>query len=680
MTQHPILENLNPPQHEAVSHTEGPLMVLAGAGSGKTRVLTRRLAWIIHSLRVAPEEILAVTFTNKAAREMRERVQEMLGLEGASASHRFWIGTFHGMSARILRQFGDRLGYGRDFTILDTSDQERMFKRICDEKSFQDKYWTPKRLTHSIGRWKDDGIRPDDLTEEQIYKEWERNAISDIYNSYQLALRQANAMDFGDLLLNCLILWQQEPEIMAHFQNRFRYVLVDEYQDTNAIQYRWIQALAASHRNLCVVGDDDQSIYSWRGARVENILGFKDDFPDTKVIRLEQNYRSTSNILKAASGLIRHNSGRMEKTLWTEAADGDMVNLYTAEDAEDEARFIASEIDSLCPTGDYGSAAILVRTARQTRSLEEGLMRKAIPYQVVGGLRFLDRAEVRDALAYLRIVASDRDDVAFERIINTPKRGLGDTAIKNIRQMAAQEQVSLFEAARLAADNNVMRSGAARKGLRSLIELVDAAREMLAEKDPHKVLNYLIDKSGYKEYLHGLDNGDDKLENLDELHSALGRTESLTLFLEETALATDLQNEETDKSRVVISTLHAAKGLEFPWVFLTGMEEELMPHKLAITEGEAGLEEERRLAYVGITRAKQRLYITIARRRWFFNKPAYPIPSRFLKELPGEVIEDRGFKLRARRGASGSLAGMPGGGPSAAAARRGGKSPRFPCR
>ncbi|MEG3637951.1 ATP-dependent helicase [Magnetococcus sp. PR-3] len=670
---HPILQNLNQPQLEAVTTTEGPLMVLAGAGSGKTRVLTRRLAWIIQNERISPEEVLAVTFTNKASKEMRERVQELLQSDAPGQAHRFWIGTFHGMSARMLRQFADRLGFGRDFTILDSSDQERMFKRLCEELSFSDKYWTPKRLTHTIGRWKDDGIRPQDLTDREIRKDWERDRIRQMYERYQQALQQNNAMDFGDLLVHCLNLWDQEPEVLTHFQNRFRYILVDEYQDTNHIQYRWIKALAGERHNLCVVGDDDQSIYSWRGARIENILKFEEDFPKTKTIRLEQNYRSTGNILKAAGGLINHNQGRMEKSLWTEDAQGDTIHFLRAESGEDEARFIASEIQTLCPTGAYQNAAILVRTSRQTRSLEEGLMRSGIPYQVVGGLRFLDRAEVRDALAYLRVVASNRDDIAFERVVNVPKRGIGPGALQSLREIAAQEQCSLLDAARFAVDTKAIR-GTAIKGLSAFIKVIDDGRNLIHEEvTPAEMLNKLLAFSGYREHVRDMENGSDRIDNLDELRNALSRTESLQMFLEETALATDIQDSGPVSDRVVISTLHAAKGLEFPWVFLVGMEEDVMPHKLAMTEQpEIGLEEERRLAYVGITRAKKRLYITMARKRWMYNKPVFPIPSRFLQELPQDILEDRGFAVKTRRGATGSLAGLPGGIPK--------KRPKFPMR
>lgn len=411
-----------------------------------------------------------------------------------------------------------------------------------------------------------------------------------------------------------------------------------------------------------MVGDDDQSIYSWRGARIENILKFEEDFPQTKIIRLEQNYRSSGNILKAASGLINHNKGRMEKQLWTEDAQGDAIHFYQAENDEDEARFVASEILTLCPAGDYQQAAILVRTARQTRSLEEGLMRAGIPYQVVGGLRFLDRAEVRDALAYLRVVASNRDDVAFERVINLPKRGIGPGALQSLREIASQERCSLLHAARFAVESNTMK-GAAAKGLAAFIQLIEHARSMLADDiTPAEMLTKLLALSGYRDYVRDLEKGNDRIDNLDELRNALARTESLQLFLEEVALATDLQDGGPVANRVVISTLHAAKGLEFPWVFLVGVEEDVMPHKLALTEQpEIGLEEERRLAYVGMTRAKQRLYLTMARRRWLFNKPVMPIKSRFLKELPQEILEDRGFRVSSRRGATGSLAGLPGG-------------------
>ncbi|OSM02292.1 putative ATP-dependent DNA helicase Rep [Magnetofaba australis IT-1] len=654
------------------------MMVLAGAGSGKTRVLTRRLAYLILSGAASPETILAVTFTNKAAREMRERVLELLGLDAPSGvAHRFWIGTFHGMGARMLRQQGKYLGYDPDFTILDTADQERLAKRICDESSFDHKYWTPKRLINHISRWKDDGITPDrldEVNEREFLNPGDKTRVHSFYQSYQESLMRANAMDFGDLLLNCLELWRRHPDLLAHWQHRFGHLLVDEYQDTNAVQYRWAAQLADLHKNLCVVGDDDQSIYSWRGARLDNILHFKDDFPDVTVIRLEQNYRSTGNILRAASELIKHNQGRMEKSLWTEDDDGRKIDLFTAESSEDEARFVASEIGALCPLGDFSRAAVLVRASRQTRAIEEGLMRQGIPYQVVGGLRFMDRAEIRDALAYLRLVHSARDDVAFERVVNVPKRGVGQVAMAKIRAVAMQESVPLLEATRrLVAAGGI--SGKAKTALKDFVMLIDEARQICQLESPAMALAHLLDRSGYVASLDGHEKRDEKMDNLAELRGVLVRSESLTMFLEETALVTDMhESGEPSPNRVVISTLHAAKGLEFPYVFLVGMEEETLPHSLAVNEGAEGLEEERRLAYVGITRARERLYLTHARKRWMYSEPTFPMPSRFLRELPAEVLEDRGPKFSVKFGASGSI-GLPSGGSRPFGG--GGGSPRF---
>ncbi|MGN7612512.1 ATP-dependent helicase [Magnetococcales bacterium HHB-1] len=647
-----LLDGLNDKQREAVTTLDGPVMVLAGAGSGKTRVLTRRLAYLIFS-GVYPDAILSVTFTNKAAREMRERAVELLSMCEVPPVRHLWIGTFHGIGARLLREYGHKLGYDQNFIILDSGDQERLLKRLCEELSFKSDYWTPKRLTYSIGGWKDDGLGPDHLTLEHVRYKRDLERVRDMYRRYQDELLKANCMDFGDLLLNSLKIWYAHPEILAQLQQRFPYIMVDEYQDTNAVQYDWIRALSGDNGHLCVVGDDDQSIYSWRGARIENILRFEDDFPQVRVIRLEQNYRSTGNILQAAGGMIENNSGRMEKTLWTQDDDGEPVDLYIAENGEDEARYVADRIAVWCDDDNYDRFAVLVRASRQTRTFEEAFSIAGIPYHLVGGLRFMDRAEVRDAVAYLRLALSDRDDMAFERIYNVPRRGLGASAIQVIREIAAGTGESLLTASRQAAEGTHLRA-AARKKMVEFIQLIDSARA-LSEKEPHapdKVLNYLIEHSGYLDYLDKEEKSADKKENLNELATMMSRYGDLQVFLEEAALESDFGKSDKDNLQkgVTVSTLHAAKGLEFDTVFLVGLEEDLLPHKLALDEGREGLEEERRLAYVGITRARRKLSLSLARKRWVFRELRRSIPSRFLKEIPQELLRSQRSALKVRRG------------------------------
>ena len=628
-------------------------MVLAGAGSGKTRVLTRRLAHLIAADSLHPGEILAVTFTNKAAREMRERVVDILALDPITARS-LWIGTFHGMGAKILRIHAEKLGFTSNFIILDSSEQERMVKKLLKELHFQHVYWTPKRLANSFSRWKDDGLGPADLGVDHIRFPGDREKVRAVFQHYQDELRRTNSMDFGDLLVNCLSLWDKHPEVLDSFRNRFIHVLVDEYQDTNHVQYEWMKRIASGHGNLCVVGDDDQSIYSWRGARLDNILRFEEDFSNTKVVRLEQNYRSTGNILKAAAQLINNNSGRMDKTLWTEGESGAQLVRYTAEDGTDEARFVAQEIFRQCGDGRFGRAAILVRASHQTRAMEEALNREMIPYRVVGGLRFMDRAEIKDAVAYLRLAYSDRDDLAFERIINTPKRKIGPSAVGAIQEAAHVSNGSLLDGCRRVVGEQRL-GPALRKQLIAFIELIDEANRRLAN-DEHSetVLDLLLEQSGYMQSLDNSEREEDKRENLKELRRYLVQNDNLAEFLERAVLDSDPNdangNIETDK--VIISTLHSAKGLEFPIVFLVGLEENLLPHKLAVDEGDAGLEEERRLLYVGITRAREKLYISHARRRLMYNRYEPAMPSRFLKELPIETIETRGLRVAARPGAS----------------------------
>ncbi|MBF0308286.1 MAG: UvrD-helicase domain-containing protein [Magnetococcales bacterium] len=634
-----LLDSLNPAQKEAVGAGKGPLMVLAGAGSGKTRVLTHRLAYLLVSGMARPDQILAVTFTNKAAREMRERVERTLPEINL---HAMWIGTFHGMGARMLRQHSHLLGYQAPFSILDTSDQERLLKRIMEEAGFSHVYWTPGKLAAGLSRWKDDAITPDQLHADMFRTSREFAGIVDLFQRYQKELLRLNAMDFSDLLLNCLLLWQQQPEILQRFQEAFHFVLVDEYQDTNAVQYRWLRALAAKHGNLCVVGDDDQVIYSWRGARIDNMLNFQEDFPQARVVRLEQNYRSTSRILKVAGQLITHNSGRMGKTLWTEGQEGAKITLYAAEDSNGEARYIAREIgQAMRKEGrSHRDFAILVRTSRQTRALEEAFNKEMVPYQIVGGMRFMDRAEIRDAVAYLRLLVTSRDDLAFERIVNVPRRGVGNVALLKLREWANEHQCSLLEAA-ATPDCLAAIKGPARKGLEELVAVLENGRAALdSQMPPNQVLDMVLMQSGYLKYLEGEEKKQERFENLNELANELARRENIVEFLEEAALVADMhQDDRSGIDRVVISTLHAAKGLEFPVVFLAGLEEGLLPHQRSIDEG--NLEEERRLAYVGMTRARERLVLTHARWRQLGTGSMPTNPSRFLREIPREEIADQ---------------------------------------
>ncbi|MBF0098219.1 MAG: UvrD-helicase domain-containing protein [Magnetococcales bacterium] len=645
-----LLQDLNEPQSQAVQTQQGAVMVLAGAGSGKTRVLTRRLAYLLYKGQVAPERVLAVTFTNKAAREMRDRVVELLQWDGL-AVQRMWIGTFHGMGARMLRQNAEALHFQPDFLILDSDEQIQVIKKLLILQHFEDLYWTPKRLANLFSRWKDDGLTPEQIGSEQVKKEVERARLVALFVAYQDELRRLNAMDFGDLLANCLKLWQKAPEVLHSYQRRFEYILVDEYQDTNTIQYTWIKQLAAQHGNICVVGDDDQSIYSWRGARLDNILRFKEDFPNVQLVRLEQNYRSTGNILRAASHLIDHNRERMGKTLWTAGVEGDRLHYYQAEDGEDEARFVAAETARLCSDGHFNRVAVLVRTSHQTRLLEEAMNRQMVAYRIVGGLRFMDRAEVRDAVAYLRLIYLSRDDLAFERVVNVPSRKLGAVALRTIQEQAQLAALPLLEGARQVVEKKLL-APVARKSLAEFLAVIDAGRTLAEQLSADQVLQQVLEESGYLHSLQADDREGDRRDNLQELQSLLAQTGDLTQFLEQSALDSDpprAHAEEETQQRVIISTLHAAKGLEFPVVFLVGLEEGLLPHKFALEEG--GVEEERRLLYVGMTRAREQLYLCHARRRMWMNRGEPSMPSRFLKEVPPEVLEKKGGqRLQVRRG------------------------------
>ena len=634
----PYLQGLNPPQREAVLTTEGPVLVLAGAGTGKTAALTARLAHLIASRRAWPSQILAVTFTNKAAREMRERVGALSGgaLEGMP-----WLGTFHSVAARMLRSHAELVGLHSNFAILDTDDQLRVLKQLIQASGLDEKRWPPRQLAGLIDRWKNRGWTPAqvDAGESEAFA---AGRGAELYVQYQERLKTLNACDFGDLLLHMLVIFRTHPDILESYRERFRYLLVDEYQDTNQGQYEWLRLLAEPRRNLCVVGDDDQSIYSWRGAEVANILRFEKDFPGAKLIRLEQNYRSTSHILAAADGLIAHNAGRLGKTLWTDAGDGEKVRVIGIWDGPEEARRVGEEIEALRRKGhSIDQAAILVRAQFQTREFEERFIAIGLPYQIIGGFRFYERAEIRDAIAYLRLIRSPADDLAFERIVNTPKRGLGDKAVATIHQRGRHAQEPLLIAAAHLLDSDEL-TPQARRSLGNFVSDLGRWRQM-ADTLPHpEVARIVLEESGYTAMLQADRSAEaaGRLENLAELTRAMEEYESLGAFLEHVSLVMD-NDEARQGEKVTIMTIHAAKGLEFDTLFLPGWEEGVFPSQRSLDEGGlASLEEERRLAYVAITRARRRCTILHAANRRIYGQWTSSIPSRFLAELPKAHIDE----------------------------------------
>jgi DNA helicase-2/ATP-dependent DNA helicase PcrA len=655
----PYLDVLNPEQRTAAEALDGPVLVLAGAGTGKTRVLVTRLAHILATRRAWPSQILAVTFTNKAAREMLERVT---GIIGESADG-LWLGTFHSICARILRRHAELVGLKPSFTILDTDDQIRLLKQILEADNIDDKKWPPRALLTVIQRWKDRGLTPERVTAAEA-GEFAGGRAVELYKAYQARLRTLNACDFGDLLLHCLTLFGQHADVLADYQARFKYMLVDEYQDTNVAQYLWLRLLAQGHGenggNICCVGDDDQSIYGWRGAEVGNILRFEKDFPGARIIRLERNYRSTPEILAAASGLIAHNAGRLGKTLWTEGDSGEKLRVTGVWDGEAEARAVADEIESLQRNGTaLDQVAVLVRAGSQTREFEERFMSQAIPYRVIGGPRFYERAEIRDVIAYLRIIAQPDDDLAFERIVNVPRRGLGGATLQALHAAAREKRTSLTAAAGDMISSGALRP-AARSSLAALLESFSRWRAMVEEKTLPELAAVVIDESGYAEMWQNDKSPEapGRLDNLKELVAALEDFDGLGAFLEHVSLVMD-QEAQAGGEMVSVMTLHAAKGLEFDAVFLPGWEEGLFPHQRALDEnGAAGLEEERRLAYVGLTRAKTRAYVSFAANRRLYNQWMTAIPSRFIDELPEgqvEVTAAQGLYGSARPGGAGSF-------------------------
>ena len=630
------LDGLNPPQKQAVLTTEGPVLMLAGAGTGKTAALTARLAYLIRTRRAWPSEILCVTFTNKAAREMRNRVGQLIGdaVEGMP-----WLGTFHSICARMLRRHAELVGLKSNYTIIDTDDQLRVLKQLISEADLDEKRWPARQLAGLIDRWKNRGLNPDDLdaAENEVYANGKGKAM---YALYQARLKALNACDFGDLLLHVLNIFRRERDILELYQQRFKYVLVDEYQDTNAVQYLWLRLLAQERKNLCVVGDDDQSIYSWRGAEVANILRFEKDFPGAAVIKLEQNYRSTPQILAAASGLIAANSGRLGKTLWTELPAGEKVRAIGVWDAPEEARRVGEEIERLEHEGAaLEQVAILVRAQYQTREFEDRFIQIGLNYRIVGGFRFYERAEVRDALAYLRLIAQPADDLAFERIHNQPKRGLGAKALEAMHRHARATGLPLAAAALELADSDEL-PARSRATVANLMAGFLRWRDQAEAVTPSELLRTVLDETGYAAMLAAEKTAESagRQDNLVELARAMEDYETLGDFLEHVSLVMD-NDAADDAEKVTIMTIHAAKGLEFDNIFLPGWEEGVFPSQRALDEGGlAALEEERRLAYVAITRARRRCTILHAANRRIYGTWSSAIPSRFIAELPAEHI------------------------------------------
>jgi DNA helicase-2/ATP-dependent DNA helicase PcrA len=648
-----LLDSLNEPQRLAVAAEPGTILVLAGAGSGKTRVLVHRIAWLIQVERIPSYSILAVTFTNKAAREMRGRIETMLGVPVGG----MWVGTFHGLAHRFLRAHWQDAGLPQQFQILDSDDQFRLIKRVIRALELDEAKWPPRQAQTFINQQKDEGLRPQHL---DATGDFYLETMLAIYRQYEELRNQAGLLDFADLLLSTHELLRERPDILQHYQQRFAHILVDEFQDTNAIQYAWLRLLAGSNDNLFAVGDDDQSIYGWRGARVENIQSFQRDYPNTSVVRLEQNYRSSGNILAAANALIAHNPTRLGKNLWTQDSEGAPIRLYTAFNEVDEARFVVARIQQLVTAEGHrrDECAILYRTTAQSRLFEEALMQARIPYRVYGGLRFFERAEIRDALAYLRLVANPDDDAAFERVVNTPNRGIGARTLDLLRRQARETRVSLWRAAGDLVETSVFgaRGGSALRGFLHLVTEQRRARDGLALAE---LVTAAIERAGLPDfYLKNKDGkGQDRTENLEQLVDTAARFadeldadegDPLVTFLSHAALEAGETQADPEIDSVQLMTLHSAKGLEFPVVFLVGLEEGLFPHSLS-ADDPSRLEEERRLCYVGMTRAMRELYLTHADSRRLYGREESQWPSRFLRELPSERIEEVRARGNGRR-------------------------------
>ena len=650
-----LLNGMNPRQKEAVLHTDGPLLLMAGAGSGKTRVLTHRIAYLIEEKEVNPWNILAITFTNKAAKEMKERVNAIL----ASGGEDVWVSTFHSMCVRILRRDVDFIGYNRNFTIIDSSEQLTLMKRILKELNIDPKKYDPRSILGTISQAKNSLQTPQDFAKMQgsYYEE----IAAKCYAAYQKELQYNQCMDFDDLIMNTIRLFEEHPDSLTYYQNKFHYIHVDEYQDTNHAQYTLVNLLAGRFRNLCVVGDADQSIYGWRGADMQNILDFEKDYPDAAVILLEQNYRSTKNILSAANQVIENNSNRKPKNLWTENKEGNKITYYRADNERDETRFIVDRMQEEIRSNhrNYGDFAILYRTNAQSRVMEETLLKANIPYKMVGGHKFYDRKEIKDILAYLNVLANPQDSISFERIVNSPKRGIGPGSIEKLRSFASLHEWPLLEAAQNVDLANI--GGKAGQQLGAFGEMIQEVTQMIPYLTVTELTKEVLDRSGYLEDLkiQNTLEAQARIENLEEFltvtqefdkqfeqqneEDADAPEEKLTVFLNDLALVSDIDNLEEDASQVTLMTLHAAKGLEFPVVFLIGLEEGVFPLSRALME-ESELEEERRLAYVGITRAEEALYLTNAFSRTLYGRTQYNGPSRFVEEIDQELLEIEGMR------------------------------------
>ncbi len=635
---------LNDMQELAVYHTDGPLLILAGAGSGKTRVLTHRVAYLIKEKGVQPYQIMAITFTNKAADEMRERIDKLVGF----GADQVWVSTFHSACVKILRRFADQIGYQNDFTIYDADDQKKVVKNIIKMMNLDTKIFKDKGVVAKISDFKNKLMTVSDVQEMASY-DFKQKTIADIYAEYQQILKKSNAFDFDDLIMKTVELFSKKPDVLDLYQERLRYIMVDEYQDTNVAQFKFIRLLASKYQNICVVGDDDQSIYKFRGADIGNILSFEQHFDNARVVKLEQNYRSTKNILDAANAVIENNEGRKDKTLWCDADKGDKIDVYQAEDAFDEAEMVADVIKEEVDNGraDYNDYAILYRTNAQSRALEEKLMMKNIPYKIIGGQNFYQRREIKDILAYLRIIANPTDDLSVERVVNVPKRGIGQTTVEKVKAYAREHDMNLYQALLVASDVPDINAGTATK-IKGFTDLIEGLRNM--EASIQEIVDKLIELTGYVAELvaEETDEADARIENIDELISKVAEYEenteepNLGEFLEEVSLVSDIDTLDDNSSYVVLMTVHSAKGLEYPHIFLCGMEDGLFPSFMTImSEDENELEEERRLAYVAITRAMKKLTISYAKRRMLRGETQYNMVSRFVKEIPRKNVNSK---------------------------------------
>ena len=641
MVNSEYLKNLNKSQKEAVLHVDGPLLIVAGAGSGKTKVLTSRIANLIKNKNAFPNQILAVTFTNKAAREMELRVSKILG---STAIGLPWLGTFHSICAKILRRHAAAANLNSNFTIIDTDDQVRLIKNICKAENIDVKKIAPKYILAVIDRWKNKGFYPSEvrINKKDLYEK----IISPLYKIYQQKLIDLNSCDFGDLILHSVKILEKNSDIREIYQKNFKFILVDEYQDTNLIQSKWLKLLVSSNQNICCVGDDDQSIYSWRGAEIKNFLEFDQIFKNTKVIRLEQNYRSTQNILSVASNLISNNENRVGKTLKGQMDEGDLIKLNCFKNGKDEATGMSDEIEKLKKKYSLNNIAILVRAIYQTREFEERFLKIGIPYRILGGIKFYERAEIKDCVAYLRLIYQEKDDLAFERIINNPKRSIGESTLKLIHEFSKKNSLCLETSSKKLIDNNLIKPKA-KIGLNLFLDLINKWRFDLKNKNFNhvKLLQIVLDESGYSAMLKNkkdLEN-ENRLENIKELLSAMKEFDNLESFLDHVSLATSI-DQDWEGQKINMMTMHAAKGLEFDVVFLPGWEEGLFPHQKSIEEkGQNGLEEERRLAYVGITRAKRKIIISFSLNRFYQGDWIDSIASRFIEELPEKYLEENSF-------------------------------------